>query len=750
MAWASNKLMDYCTSKLTIFKELILFKDLKTRFLVALTLIALLSIVGFGLAAYMSERGALTENLRADLTSTADFKKAQIVDWLNESSADVRMVAINKSNRDNLAKLMGLENYLPLNHAQKKAVLPDPRAMTMMTAMLTNNLISLQQSRIGYTRIVMADQAGRVQITTDATLRGQSIADSAAFQGTMKASKGTYTYDIHRDPEGSGEQYWLELGHIINPDLSTDHPDPANTIGVVLITINLNEAFFPLLRSWQAGSTGTFILHSAQTGATFAIDKQRIRPVDSSIFATNKFTSAQFTDDQYEATLETVDDQGTPILATYRHIVENNGPSLDWKFIVKKDVREIYAPLYSLLAHIAWIAMALLCIAVLASVLIARTLSQPLAELVVATQSVALGNLKTEIDFARNDEIGQLATAFQEMIRALDQHQRELEDANVAVRNVARENAQLVLQLEALNADLEAKIKQRTRDLDQANQRLQKLDDMKSAFLLNVSHELRNPVTSLKFNLDLLQRELIRTNSQSLKSERYMTTLTKHLDLLTHIIEDMLNLLHLEREKDDVAFHSIDLNKVVEATLADYQTQIDAAALKLIYAPASNLPSVKAEPTWLAQMLTYLLNNAILYNTPAGHIRISTYFNGRGQVGFQVEDTGIGISAEEVGHIFDRFYRGAVVNESAIPGTGLGLSIVKKIVHLHQGQIEVESQLNQGSTFRIWLPIDKFERRAERSLPEHILANSGITNDAYCFQKMTERESTGSGTGYCP
>ncbi|MCX6045760.1 MAG: HAMP domain-containing protein, partial [Chloroflexi bacterium] len=410
-------------------KACIFFKELKGRLMVALTLIALLSILGFGLAAYLSERGALMENLRADLTSTADFKKMQIIDWLNQCIADVRMVAINKSNRDNLSKLMGVEDGLSLHQAQNKETPLDPRAMTMMTAMLTNNLLSLQQSRVGYARIVVADKTGRIRITTDAMLYGQSMATDVAFLGTLHAKNGAYIQDIHRDPKDPSGPYWMNVGYIINPDLSIDNPDPAKTIGIVLITINVNETLFPLLRSWHMGNTGEIFLHNAQNDITFAVGPEQSHLADSSIFTVIESAPAQFIDDEAESMLETVDDKGTPILAAYRHIAQEEGPRLDWKLVVKKDLREIYAPLYKLLTHIALIAIALLGVTTLASVLIARTLSQPLAELVRVMQSVALGNLKTKIDFTRNDEIGQLATAFQEMIRALEKHQLELEDA---------------------------------------------------------------------------------------------------------------------------------------------------------------------------------------------------------------------------------------------------------------------------------------------------------------------------------
>lgn len=279
------------------------------------------------------------------------------------------------------------------------------------------------------------------------------------------------------------------------------------------------------------------------------------------------------------------------------------------------------------------------------------------------------------------------------------------------------------------------KTRDRTRDLAEANVQLKKLDLVKSAFLLNVSHELRNPVTSLKFNLDLLQRELVRTNNISGKGERYMATLTKHLDLLARIIEDMLNLLHLEQEGNSLERTLVDLDVVVRATLLDYQARIDASNLTLIYTPTLPLPRIKADPARLAQMLACVLNNAIVYNRPAGQIRLSIQAHAPGLVGIQVEDTGIGISSEDIDHIFDRFYRGMIVNESAIPGTGLGLSIVKEIVNLHGGQIEVKSQLGKGTILQIWLPTDVALVSVNRALQ----AENSWAQHGYILPMIAER-----------
>ncbi len=102
-------------------------------------------------------------------------------------------------------------------------------------------------------------------------------------------------------------------------------------------------------------------------------------------------------------------------------------------------------------------------------------------------------------------------------------------------------------------------------------------------------------------------------------------------------------------------------------------------------------------------MITNLVANALSYTT-AGHVRVSTYLQDD-RVCLCIEDSGSGIPAEDLPHIFERFYRGHLVSKNDIPGTGLGLAIVKEIVDLHLGNIEVDSQPGQGAIFKVWLPL---------------------------------------------
>jgi len=111
---------------------------------------------------------------------------------------------------------------------------------------------------------------------------------------------------------------------------------------------------------------------------------------------------------------------------------------------------------------------------------------------------------------------------------------------------------------------------------------------------------------------------------------------------------------------------------------------------------------VRADANQLAQVVTNLIANALSY-TPAGAVRVSVYAE-NDQVCLCVADSGSGIAPDDLPHVFERFYRGQLVLKNDVPGTGLGLAIVKEIVDLHEGRIEVDSQPDKGTTFRVWLP----------------------------------------------
>ncbi len=261
---------------------------------------------------------------------------------------------------------------------------------------------------------------------------------------------------------------------------------------------------------------------------------------------------------------------------------------------------------------------------------------------------------------------------------------------------IAIENARLYQEVSRYAEELEMRVADRTRELTEANQRLQELDRLKSKFVSDVSHELRTPVTSLSLHAELLE------SGKPEKRDYYIKILQEQARRLSQLVEDILNLSRLELGAERAQFQPVDLNALVASIVPTHQPSAEVAGLDLTCTLAPDLPLIQSEPNQLAQVITNLVANAINY-TRHGQVQVRTYQ--RDQYAYlEVQDTGLGIDPEDIPHLFDRFYRGQQATRSKIRGTGLGLAIVKEIVDLHGGTITVDSAVGRGSTFRVSLP----------------------------------------------
>ncbi len=263
---------------------------------------------------------------------------------------------------------------------------------------------------------------------------------------------------------------------------------------------------------------------------------------------------------------------------------------------------------------------------------------------------------------------------------------------------VAINQANLYFEVQRYASELEQRVEERTAELKAANEQLLELDRLKSKFVSDVSHELRTPITNLSMYLYLLERSPLE------KREQYLTILQQQADRLKHLVEGILDLARLDLGRAPVAFGPVDMNELVDQVVTAHQPRAEAARLALDFTPYGALPLVRGERNQIAQVVTNLVANAINY-TPQGEVRVRLLVDGASRrIGLEVADSGMGIAAEDLPHIFERFYRGQEAVDRNIPGTGLGLGIVREIVTLHDGTIEVESQVGQGTTFRVWLP----------------------------------------------
>jgi PAS domain S-box-containing protein len=227
------------------------------------------------------------------------------------------------------------------------------------------------------------------------------------------------------------------------------------------------------------------------------------------------------------------------------------------------------------------------------------------------------------------------------------------------------------------------------------------LDRMKTQFVSDVSHELRTPLTNLSLYLDLLALE-----PDERKRARYQATLRRETNRLTQLIEDLLMMSRLESKRVMVQMQEVDVNRLAENLVQDRIPMAEQRNLEMSYTNNPSLPLALADPRLLTQVLSNLLTNSLNYTPARGDIQLSTNYtrNEKGDwITITTQDTGVGISAEELPHIFERFYRGSASRTTGAPGTGLGLAISNEIIEQMGGYITVDSQPGRGSTFTVWL-----------------------------------------------
>ena len=252
--------------------------------------------------------------------------------------------------------------------------------------------------------------------------------------------------------------------------------------------------------------------------------------------------------------------------------------------------------------------------------------------------------------------------------------------------------------LQQAHDELENRVQKRTQELAGANARLKELDRLKDQFIEDMSHELRTPLSNLSLHLDLLEM------GNPDKRDRYLAVLRQSTQRLTHLSQDILTVTRINLNRDDIQTSLLDLNEIIASMTSQYRQMAEENGLTLIV-DAAPLPTIRANREHIRQVIANLLVNSLNY-TPEGQIQIQTGVDeARQMVYLQVKDTGIGIEADDLPFVFDRFYRGQKVSQLTIPGSGLGLAVVKEIVNLHGGSIEVESEPGAGAVFRVWLPI---------------------------------------------
>ncbi|MGP8079142.1 MAG: ATP-binding protein, partial [Dehalococcoidales bacterium] len=399
---------------------------------------------------------------------------------------------------------------------------------------------------------------------------------------------------------------------------------------------------------------------------------------------------------------------------------------------------------------------------ILIAALIAGMITRPVRQITQAAVGIAAGNLDQQIQIRTNDEIGRLAHAFNEMSQNLKKTMAAIVDersslatvltnltdgvvmtdseekillANPAAERLFNFKETSVTGLPLIEAvhdyEIDEVVKKclnttheqtvqlesngrfirviavpiapgrtsSTLVLFQDLTELRNLQTMRRELIGNISHDLRTPIAGIKAMVETLRDTALDDKQAALD---FLTRINNEVDRLTQMVAELTELSHIETGKAELRRVPTNINLLIEEVAAQMNPLAESKPVTITTDLNANLPVIKVDRNRIRQTLTNLVHNAIKFNNPGGKVIISTNYNTESVI-VNVSDTGMGISKEDMPHIFERFYKADKARSQG--GSGLGLAIAKHTIQAHGGNISVKSEEGKGSSFSFNLPI---------------------------------------------
>ncbi len=327
-------------------------------------------------------------------------------------------------------------------------------------------------------------------------------------------------------------------------------------------------------------------------------------------------------------------------------------------------------------------------LALFLSTFLARSVTTRVGEMVRAMQRVKIGQLDARITAISTDEIGMLGRSFNRMVAQLEQHS-----------NTIRE----------LNVGLEHKVRERTKELADSKKELQisyeqlkENDRLKTEFFSNVSHELRTPLTLILAPIENMHDGGL--GSLTEEQKRTVDIIRRNTLRLLSFINDLLDFAKLDAARMKLEPVPTDVNDVIDNLICSASLLALERGVTLTFSPDGSLPVLMLDCDKIETVVTNLVSNALKFTRRGDSVQVVTE-NRQGEFLIRVADTGIGIAQPDHDKVFQRFVQIDGSLSRRYEGTGLGLPMVKEIVELHGGSITLDSELNQGATFEVHLPL---------------------------------------------
>ncbi|NND97556.1 MAG: response regulator, partial [Pirellulaceae bacterium] len=378
--------------------------------------------------------------------------------------------------------------------------------------------------------------------------------------------------------------------------------------------------------------------------------------------------------------------EGVPVLMYFEPVSYQPGYQA-WGLVAKMNADEAYRPLAELRRTLLALMAGLMGLGLFASFVLAQQFTRPIQKLKSTAQAIAGGDLSRRVDVKRNDELGDLASTFNNMADSLYR----------------------------LNKHLESRVRDRTQELSEARDSAELANRAKSDFLANMSHEIRTPLNAV-----IGLTEIVMSTDLDETQRDYLSTVIDSAESLLGIINDILDFSKIEAGKLDLEQVHFNLHDTVGDTLKSIAVRARSKDLEMACLIDPTLPSILiGDPARLRQVITNLVANAIKFThrgevvvrverVPDNQRRTDNENNSTNEsknsddeieLKFSVRDTGIGVAPGNLDRLFQAFEQGDTSTSRQFGGTGLGLSICMRLVQRMDGTMSAESTLGVGSTF---------------------------------------------------